>query len=160
VVENLLLGRRGQAGERLCAALLARRRVAREERAARARAREILHEIDLGAYENVAAGALSGGQHKLLELGRALMAAPRALLLDEPCAGVSPALLDVLSTVLDRLRRNGVTLLIVEHNVSFVRRHCEHLVVMERGRKLLEGEPGAVLHDRRVLDAFLEARVA
>ncbi len=101
------------------------------------------------------AGELSGGQQKLLELARALMAAPRMLLLDEPCAGVNPTGIAVLSEAIMRLRQGGMTFVIVEHNVDFVARHCDEVVVMAQGRVLTRGAPEAVRSDPRVLEAFL-----
>ncbi len=120
-----------------------------------ARAREILAELRLDGHAGAPAGQLSGGQLKLLDLGRALMATPSALVLDEPCAGVNPALLDFLSVILDRLRARGMTLLIVEHDLGFVARHCDDVLVMAGGRVLTQGKPDAVRADPRVLEAFL-----
>jgi branched-chain amino acid transport system ATP-binding protein len=97
----------------------------------------------------------AGGQQKLLELARALMAAPRLLLLDEPCAGVNPAGIEILSAAIARLRDAGMTFVIVEHNVDFVARHCDEVVVMTQGQVLTQGAPAAVRNDPRVLEAFL-----
>ncbi len=83
------------------------------------------------------------------------MAEPRAILLDEPCAGVSPTLIEALSAAVDRLRARGITLVIVEHNIDFVMRHCGRVLVMAQGRVLIDGPPAVVRADPRVLDAFL-----
>jgi len=155
VLENLLLARPAQEGERLAAALFRPRRVAAAERGAMRRARALLEDLRLAEVADAPAGELSGGQHKLLELARALMASPRLLLLDEPCAGLNPAAIGFLSETIARLRNDGMTFVIVEHNVDFVGRHCDDVVVMAQGRVLAQGAPDAVRRDPRVLDAFL-----
>lgn len=155
VLENLLLARPAQAGERIVAVVSRPRAIRAAERAAKERARTVLAQLRLADAAHLPAGSLSGGQQKLLELGRALMAAPRVLLLDEPCAGVNPAGIEFLSETVARLRAGGVTFVIVEHNVEFVTRHCDRVVVMTHGRVLTQGAPEVVRRDARVLDAFL-----
>jgi branched-chain amino acid transport system ATP-binding protein len=155
VLENLLLARPAQPGERIVSALSRPRAIAAAERAAAERARALLADLRLADAAHIPAGSLSGGQQKLLELGRALMAEPRVLLLDEPCAGVNPAGIEFLSETIARLRGGGVTFVIVEHNVEFVSRHCDQVVVMAHGRVLAWGAPEVVRQDARVLDAFL-----
>jgi ABC-type branched-subunit amino acid transport system ATPase component len=115
----------------------------------------VLAELRLLEAAYTPAGLLSGGQQKLLELGRSLMAAPRVLLLDEPCAGVNPAGIQLLSETVMRLRNGGVTFVIVEHNVEFVAGHCDEVVVMVHGRVLTQGTPDVLRRDACVLDAFL-----
>jgi branched-chain amino acid transport system ATP-binding protein len=155
VLENLLLARPAQEGERLGAVFWAPRRIAAAERRAREHAFALLGELGLKDTAASPAGELSGGQHKLLELARALMASPRVLLLDEPCAGVNPVGIAALSDAILRLRDDGMTFIIVEHNVDFVVRHCDEVVVMAQGRVLTQGTPDAVRRDPRVLEAFL-----
>ena len=157
VLENLLLARPDQVGERLGMVLWQRNRIAAAERTAMERARALLGDLRLGRLAGAPAGDLSGGQQKLLELARALMAAPRVLVLDEPCAGLNPDGIEFLSETIVRLRNDGLTFVIVEHNIDFVARHCDHVVVMAQGRVLTEGPPETVRRDRRVLDAFLGA---
>jgi branched-chain amino acid transport system ATP-binding protein len=157
VLENLLLARPGQTGERLGTALWQRTRIAAAECAAAELARALLGDLRLARHADAPAGELSGGQQKLLELARALMAAPRVLVLDEPCAGLNPSGVEFLSETITRLRNDGLTFVIVEHNIDFVARHCDHVVVMAQGRVLTEGRPEAVRRDSRVLDAFLGA---
>jgi branched-chain amino acid transport system ATP-binding protein len=157
VLENLLLARPGQSGERLATVLWQPSRVAAAERAATERARALLDDLRLGGHADAPAGELSGGQQKLLELARALMAAPRVLVLDEPCAGVNPIGIEFLSETIFRLRSEGLTFVIVEHNVDFIARHCDHVVVMAEGRVLTQGLPEVVRRDPRVLEAFLGA---
>ncbi len=157
VLENLLLARPGQSGERLATVLWQRARIAAAERTAAERAHALLEDLRLGEHAYTAAGDLSGGQHKLLDLGRALMSAPRVLVLDEPCAGVNPVGIDFLSETIFRLRNDGLTFVIVEHNVDFIARHCDHVVVMAEGQVLTQGIPDIVRRDPRVLEAFLGA---
>ena len=102
------------------------------------------------------AGTLSGGQRKLLDLVRALMAEPRILLLDEPMAGVSPTLrVELLEHILRSARRDGITLLIVEHDLDFVMRASDRVVVMNDGRVIAQGTPDEVRGDESVVDAYL-----
>jgi branched-chain amino acid transport system ATP-binding protein len=158
VLENLLLAWPGQVGERLGMVLWKRHGIAADEQAATVRARALLDGLRLARHADLPAGDLSGGQQKLLELARALMAGPRVLVLDEPCAGLNPEAIDFLSETILRLRNDdGLTFVIVEHNIDFVARNCDHVVVMAQGRVLTEGSPDAVRRDRRVLDAFLGA---
>jgi branched-chain amino acid transport system ATP-binding protein len=157
VLENVLLAAPGHRGERLGGSLfpLARRR----EREARARAAELLDLVRLDGHATELAGTLSGGQRKLLELVRALMAVPRILLLDEPMAGVSPTLrVELLEHILALRDRDGITLLIVEHDLDFVMRASDYVVVMNDGAVIAQGTPDEVRGDERVVDAYLGAR--
>ena len=131
------------------------------EREARMRADELLTLVGLDAYRAELAGTLSGGQRKLLDLIRALMAEPRILLLDEPMAGVSPALrVELLQHILELRDRDGITLLIVEHDLDFVMAASDRVVVMNNGRVIADGTPVQVRSDEHVLDAYLGARRA
>jgi branched-chain amino acid transport system ATP-binding protein len=155
LLDNVLLGRQQQRGERLLATLWARRRSAREESAARERAYELLEFVELAPLAEQPAGVLSGGQRKLLELARVLMAHPRIILLDEPAAGVNPQLLEKLIDRIARLNQAGTSFLIIEHNMDLIVRLCRHVLVMAAGRLLCEGEARTVLRDPRVIDAYL-----
>jgi len=124
----------------------------------RGRAVELLELVRLDGHAGALAGTLSGGQRKLLDLVRALMAAPRILLLDEPIAGVSPTLrVELAEHVLALRDRDGVTLLIVEHDLDFVMRACDRVIVMNGGRVIAQGTPDEVRTDERVVDAYLGA---
>ena len=155
VLENVMLAAPGQTGERVLPNWLAPRRVAAQERRNAARARELIGFVTLDRLTEAPARSLSGGQHKLLELARVLMADPRIILLDEPAAGVNPSLLE---TIIDRIRAlhaRGITFLLIEHDMDLVGRLCGHVHVMAAGRMLAEGAPDAVIRDPAVIDAYL-----
>ena len=155
VIENVMLAATSQQGERILPNWLAPSRVAAEERRNAARAREIIDFVALGRLADAAARTLSGGQRKLLELARVMMADPRLILLDEPAAGVNPTLLDTIMDRIATLNARGVTFLIVEHNMELIGRLCGHVHVMASGRLLAEGTPAEVTADARVVEAYL-----
>ena len=160
VIENVMLGRQNHVGERVVPNWLARKSVTRIETDAFAQAMEILEFVALANHANQAAGTLSGGQRKLLELARVLMAGPALILLDEPAAGVNPALLEIIIERIAALNRRGITFLIVEHNMELVARLCRHVYVMAAGKNLCEGAPLHVTRDPRVIDAYLGGAAA
>jgi branched-chain amino acid transport system ATP-binding protein len=156
VLENLALVPSSQAGERVWESWFRPWRVAREERVNAARAKEVLEMVQLGELIYEYAGNLSGGQRKLLELARALMARPKMVLLDEPAAGVNPTLVRRLIEHIQEIRRvMGITFLVVEHNMDVVSSLCDSVVVMTNGQVLLEGTPEVVLADAGVQEAYL-----
>jgi branched-chain amino acid transport system ATP-binding protein len=155
VVENVMLAARSQSGENILPNWLAPGRVAREERATFERAMELLDFVTLTRLAHQLARTLSGGQRKLLELARVLMTEPTLLLLDEPAAGVNPALLEIVIERISRINRGGTALLIIEHNMEMVARLCEHVFVLAAGRVLCEGRPAEVARDPRVVEAYL-----
>ncbi len=154
LVENVMLSAQGQTGERLWPNWLAPRRVAREERANFAKAMEILKFIALDGLAKQPARVLSGGQRKLLEIGRVLMAGPTLLLLDEPAAGVNPSLLNVIVERIFEINRQGVAVLVIEHNMDVIVRLCGRVLVMAAGKLLCEGRPDEVIRDPRVVEAY------
>jgi branched-chain amino acid transport system ATP-binding protein len=155
VLENLLTGAQHQAGEGILANFLRPAKVAAEERAAVEKARDILDFLTLSHLAHEPARVLSGGQRKLLELARVLMADPEVILLDEPAAGVNPALLEFIIARIVDLNRRGATILLIEHNIEMVIRLCGRIVVMAQGRLLREGAPGEVARDPAVIEAYL-----
>jgi branched-chain amino acid transport system ATP-binding protein len=155
VLENVMLAPRAQQGERFWANWLRPGAVAAQERAVREAARHWLDFVGLSRLEGQPARVLSGGQRKLLELARVMVAEPRLVLLDEPGAGVAPALLETIMDRIATLNAQGVTFLIIEHNMDLVMTLCRPVMVLAQGRLLLEGEPEAVRRDPRVVDAYL-----
>ena len=123
----------------------------------RVRAMEMLEFMEISHVAGTVGGALSYGQRKLLELGAVMMAAPELVLLDEPAGGVNPALLERIADHIRRLNRQGVTFLLVEHNMGFVMQLCHDVVVLNAGRPIAKGTPQAVRVDPAVLDAYLGA---
>jgi branched-chain amino acid transport system ATP-binding protein len=132
--------------------------VRRREREVRAQADDLLGFLGLTHVASNRAGTLSGGQQKLLELGRALMTAPRYVLLDEPYAGVNPVLIEEISGRIRTLAERGTGFLIVEHNLPALSRLAGRLLVMDRGRLIASGTPPKVLADRTVQDAYIGGR--
>jgi branched-chain amino acid transport system ATP-binding protein len=155
VLENVLTGGQRQAGERIWMNFLRPGRVAAEEKAAIDKARSLLHFVTLTALEGEPARVLSGGQRKLLELARILMADPDILLLDEPAAGVNPALLEFIIGRVMELNAAGKSILLIEHNMDMVSRLCSRVVVMAAGRHLTEGTPVEVARNPAVIEAYL-----
>ena len=155
VRENLATAAQNQSGERLFDTFFRIGKVRAEERRIFERADRIIEFLKLGPVAAKKAGGLSGGQRKLLELGRALMMEPRYILLDEPFAGVNPVLIEELSERIREAGARGIGFLIVEHNLSSLARLVGHLLVMDRGRLIAEGRPDAVLDDPTVQEAYM-----
>ncbi|WP_207218940.1 ABC transporter ATP-binding protein [Pengzhenrongella frigida] len=156
VIENMRLGATGQRGENLFAALVPPLWRARE-REITAQAEDLLERFKLIEKRDDFAGSLSGGQRKLLEMARALMSKPTMVMLDEPMAGVNPALTQSLLGHIQALRNDGTTVLFVEHDMHMVRHISDWVVVMAEGRLVAEGPPDAVMNDPAVIDAYLGA---
>jgi neutral amino acid transport system ATP-binding protein len=156
VRENLLLAGRDQPGEIFAMRWIAPRRVAARERQVRRRADDLLALLRLDHLADDYAGTLSGGQRKLLELGRALMTEPRMILLDEPMAGIAPVLAAQLLDHIRALRaRQGVTVFLIEHDMEMVMSASDRVIVMDEGRVIAEGRPEAVQRDEHVIEAYL-----
>lgn len=160
VLENVMLAPPGQQGERFWVNWLRPGAVAAEERRLRDRARHWLDFVGLTPLAGEPARVLSGGQRKLLELARVLVAEPRLILLDEPGAGVAPPLLATIMEKIAALNAQGTTFLIIEHNMELVMSLCRPVLVLAQGRLLMEGEPEAVRTDPRVVEAYLGAGIA
>ncbi len=153
--DNLAVAAPGQSGERLLGVYFGRGRIRREEEAIRARGDEIITFLNLTAVADTPTRQLSGGQRKLVEIGRVLMTDPKMILLDEPFAGVNPVLFAEISERIVELNANGIGFLIVEHNLQALARMVRHLYVLDQGGILAEGPPDAVLLDPRVRDAYI-----
>jgi branched-chain amino acid transport system ATP-binding protein len=154
VLDNMKLGAPGQVGERILPSLFPGRwRV--QEREIQEQALELLERFRLIDHRNAYAGTLSGGQRKLLEMARALMARPAMLLLDEPMAGVNPALVESLLVHIREVAASGTTVLFVEHDMDVVMGISDWVVCMGLGKVIAEGRPSHVCADPKVVDAYL-----
>jgi len=158
VLENLLLYGPGQPGEHVLPAILRPPAARRRDEALHARAVAIARRIDLaGVLENRAAD-LSGGQKKLLEIGRALMAEPRLLLLDEPVAGVNPTLAREIAAHLRVLVSEGISILLIEHHMDTIAALCDPVIVMAEGARLAEGSFAGLADNPAVREAYMGRR--
>ena len=156
VIENVMLAGKDQRGEQFGAAWFIPRQVARREAEVREQAWRTIEQIGLSPVAHALAGTLSGGQRKLLELGRALMVEPRLILLDEPMAGVAPALAaQLLERIEDFRNRRGVTVLVIEHDMDVVMSISDKVVVMDEGRVIAEDRPTEIQQNERVIEAYL-----
>jgi ABC-type branched-subunit amino acid transport system ATPase component len=156
VLENMRLGAKDQRGEHLWGAML-RFLWRGQEDAITKQAGALLERFRLHDMQTDFAGSLSGGQRKLLEMARALMAEPELVMLDEPMAGVNPALKQSLLGHVKSLRDDGMTVLFVEHDMDMVRDISDWVIVMAQGRIIAEGQPESVMGDQRVIDAYIGA---
>jgi branched-chain amino acid transport system ATP-binding protein len=155
VLENVMLAPLHQQGEKFWVNWLQPGAVARQERQTRDAARHWLAFVGLSDLEQRPARVLSGGQRKLLELARVMVAGPKLVLLDEPGAGVNPALLDQIVDKVATLNAQGTTFLIIEHNMDLVASLCRPVMVMAQGEMLMTGDALDVLRDPRVVEAYL-----
>jgi neutral amino acid transport system ATP-binding protein len=156
VIDNMMLAAPDQPGERFRNIFLRPTTVRRREQEVRAQAVELLEVFNLADLADHYAGTLSGGQRKLLELARALMAQPRLLMLDEPMAGINLTLGRRLLDHMQRLRREqGTTFLFIEHDMEVVMNHSDRVIVMAEGRVIADGEPHEVRQNPAVIDAYL-----
>ena len=155
VLENLMVAPPAQTGERLWGPFLSARAMRRQEAEIRAKALDVLDFVTLRALADHPAGQLSGGQMKLLELARVLMGAPRLILLDEPSAGVNPALTRLLVEKIETLNAQGTTFVIIEHDMDLVMRHCDPIIALAQGRVVFQGSAAAAQSDPVLLDAYL-----
>jgi neutral amino acid transport system ATP-binding protein len=155
VLENMLLATQRQTGENFFQVWLQGDRIRREEAKSTVRAMEILDSIGLAHKAQDYAGSLSGGQRKLLEIGRALMANPKLILLDEPAAGVNPTLINQICDYIQIWNKEGITFLIIEHNMDVIMSLCDRVWVLAEGTNLAVGTPAEVQRDSRVLEAYL-----
>ncbi|MCD2202259.1 ABC transporter ATP-binding protein [Halobacterium sp. KA-6] len=161
VLENVMLAPGDQQGESITRSVVPgmRGQVVDQERDRREEAWETLEFFELDHLATEYAGNLSGGQRKLLELARALMTDPDVMLLDEPFAGVNPTLEEKLLDRIHDLREQGLTFLLVEHDMDLIMENCEHVIVMHQGRVLDEGPPEQIQNNEEVIEAYLGGNV-
>ncbi len=156
VLENLMMVPGDQMGERLLNTWIQRRAVRREEETIRAKAMEVVEFLNLGHLVNEKAGNLSGGQKKLLELGRTMMVDAKVVLLDEVGAGVNRTLLAEIGDAIIRLNKErGYTFCMIEHDMDFISRLCDPVIVMAEGTVLAEGTAQQVKNNEAVIEAYL-----
>jgi branched-chain amino acid transport system ATP-binding protein len=155
VREAMLIGPQRQPGESFHKLFTAPGAVGERERANMADVERILEEFEIDHLARQPATDISGGQMKLVELARAMLAEPEILLLDEPVAGVNPTLANKLADQIRRLHEQGTTFLLIEHDMSFIMSLADPIVVLDQGSVLMEGTPEEVRTDERVADAYL-----
>jgi ABC-type branched-subunit amino acid transport system ATPase component len=155
VLENLLVAAPRNRGDSLVGALLGKRYWRDDENAVVERARALLDRFNMSAKESDYAGSLSGGQKRLVEIMRALMLQPRLLLLDEPMSGVHPSIIGEIANYCEALRDEGLTIVIVEHELHMIERMCDPVIVMAQGRVIGQGSMAALRQQREIVDAYL-----
>lgn len=156
VIENMLIGHHGLVSYATAPAVLGAPAVWREEKRLREEMMELLAFIGLADYAEMPAGEMSGGQRRLLALGRAMAAKPKLLMLDEPGAGLSPTNVDILLETVQALKKRfGLTVIIIEHILKLVMDTCERVTVLEHGEKIAEGTPAEIKENHAVIEAYL-----
>jgi len=156
VIENLMFVPEGQIGEKIWNTWFRPSAMRKQERAIQEKALEVLEFVELIDLKDEYAGSLSGGQKKLLELGKSLMADPKMVLLDEPGAGVNPSLMRKLIANIRKLcEEKNITFFLIEHDMNLVMNLCNPVIVMSEGKKLAEGTPEEIKRDEQVLEAYL-----
>ena len=156
VLENLMMVPGNQSGEKLMNALLKPSLIAKEEKKIKDKAIEVAEFLNLGHLKNELAGNLSGGQKKLLELGRTMMVDAKLVLLDEVGAGVNRTLLKDLGTAIEKLNKEkGYTFCMIEHDMDFISRMCNPVIVMSEGSVLFQGTPDEVKKNEKVIESYL-----
>jgi branched-chain amino acid transport system ATP-binding protein/branched-chain amino acid transport system permease protein len=155
VLENLLVAAPGNRGDSLWGALLGRRYWIRDEERLVEEARGLLRRFGMSAKESDYAGMMSGGQKRLIEIMRALMLHPRCLLLDEPMSGVHPRIIEEIQDYLQMLRSEGLTIVMVEHELHLVERLCDSVFVMAQGKLIGTGTMASLRRQREIVDAYL-----
>ncbi len=155
VLENMLLAKPQQTGENFFQVWLQQKKLREEEKANKEQAMAILESVGLAAKANDYAGALSGGQRKLLEMARTLMTSPKLILLDEPAAGVNPTLINQICEHIQTWNQEGISFLIIEHNMDVIMSLCDRVWVLAEGTNLADGTPQEIQNNSDVLEAYL-----
>ena len=155
VLENMLLAKPQQTGENFFKVWLQQDKLRQEEKANKEQAMVILESVGLAAKAHDYAGALSGGQRKLLEMARTLMTNPKLILLDEPAAGVNPTLINQICDHIVDWNQQGISFLIIEHNMDVIMSLCDRVWVLAEGTNLADGSPEEIQNNSDVLEAYL-----
>ncbi len=155
VLENMLLATPNQTGENFFRVWFQQSKLRTEERENKERAMNILESVGLAAKAHDYAGALSGGQRKLLEMARTLMTNPKLILLDEPAAGVNPTLINQICEHIVNWNQQGISFLVIEHNMDVIMSLCDRVWVLAEGTNLAEGTPEEIQNNESVLEAYL-----
>ena len=155
VLENMLLGTQNQTGENLWSVVIKPQKIRQQEKENKEKALAILESVGLIEKAYDYAGALSGGQRKLLEMARTLMSDPKLILLDEPAAGVNPTLINQICEHIVNWNQRGISFLIIEHNMDVIMSLCSHVWVLAEGTNLADGTAEEIQQNEQVLSAYL-----